>query len=93
MPTKTSKGASTNGKRADTETNRGPNNHVNDAQPLIDQTSREIQRYGTLRNLPIALSTGARSQSCDLLNQVLADTMILYSLYKKHHWLVAGHTF
>jgi starvation-inducible DNA-binding protein len=24
---------------------------------------------------------------------VLADTIILYNLYKKHHWLVAGHTF
>jgi starvation-inducible DNA-binding protein len=28
-----------------------------------------------------------------LLNIVLADTMILYALYKKHHWLVMGPTF
>lgn len=67
--------------------------HVNDAQPLLSQTSREIQKYGTLRDLPIALSEEARAESCKVLNQVLADTMILYSLYKKHHWLVAGHTF
>ena len=28
-----------------------------------------------------------------MLNGILADSMILYSLYKKHHWLVAGPTF
>jgi starvation-inducible DNA-binding protein len=28
-----------------------------------------------------------------VLNKILADSMILYSLYKKHHWLVRGHTF
>ena len=32
-------------------------------------------------------------ESCQLLNEILADTMILYALYKKHHWLVAGPTF
>jgi starvation-inducible DNA-binding protein len=31
--------------------------------------------------------------SCQILNEILADTMILYALYKKHHWLVAGPTF
>ncbi|WP_219930138.1 Dps family protein [Nostoc commune] len=35
----------------------------------------------------------ARSQSCVLVNQILADTIILYHLYKKHHWLMRGHTF
>jgi starvation-inducible DNA-binding protein len=68
-------------------------NHVNDSQPILDQKSKEIQKYGTLRKLPIALEEDARAESCEVLNQVLADTMILYSLYKKHHWLVAGHTF
>jgi starvation-inducible DNA-binding protein len=69
------------------------NGHANDAQPLLHQKGIEIQKYGSLRNLPLALSEQARTQSCHLLNQVLADTTILYSLYKKHHWLVAGHTF
>jgi starvation-inducible DNA-binding protein len=32
-------------------------------------------------------------QSCQLLNQILADTMVLYSLYKKHHWQMRGPTF
>jgi starvation-inducible DNA-binding protein len=27
------------------------------------------------------------------LNQLLADTMTLRDMYKKHHWQVAGHTF
>ena len=35
----------------------------------------------------------ARSASCTALNEILADSMVLYSLYKKHHWLVAGPTF
>jgi starvation-inducible DNA-binding protein len=43
--------------------------------------------------MPIALNERARAESCELLNQVLADTVILFNLYKKHHWLVAGHTF
>ena len=69
------------------------NGHATEAQPLIHQRGPEIQAYGTLRNLPIALDERARTESCELLNQVLADTVILYNLYKKHHWLVAGHTF
>ena len=63
------------------------------SQPLIHQHGREIQVYGTVRRFPIALSYEARMESCRLLNHVLADSMILYSLYKKHHWLVRGHTF
>jgi starvation-inducible DNA-binding protein len=32
-------------------------------------------------------------ETCQLLNHILADSMILHSLYKKHHWLMRGHTF
>jgi starvation-inducible DNA-binding protein len=39
-----------------------------------------------------ALESAAR-QSIENLNQVLADTMTLRDLYKKHHWQVAGPTF
>jgi starvation-inducible DNA-binding protein len=69
------------------------NGHATEAQPLIHQRGPEIQAYGTLRFMPIALDERARAESCELLNQVLADSVILYNLYKKHHWLVAGHTF
>lgn len=71
------------------------NSHAqtNNSQPVLHQHGREIQPFGTLRNLPIALASTARSESCEQLNQILADSLILYSLYKKHHWLMRGHTF
>jgi starvation-inducible DNA-binding protein len=62
-------------------------------QPRIRRRGVEIQKFGTLRLLPIALSAEARSESAQLLNRILADSTILYALYKKHHWLVAGPTF
>lgn len=72
---------------ADTTTERG------DSQPMLHKEGRETQRFGTLRLLPLALSYETRMESCQRLNKVLSDTQILYSLYKKHHWLVRGHTF
>ena len=80
-----------------TTTTRKPettrHNGQRSAQPRYAQMGKEIQKYGSIEQLPIALAADARRESCQLLNQVLADTMILYSLYKKHHWLVAGPTF
>jgi starvation-inducible DNA-binding protein len=63
------------------------------AEPRLAPLGVEIQRFGTTRLLPIALAKEARSESCRLLNEILADSMVLYALYKKHHWLVAGPTF
>ncbi len=60
---------------------------------MLHELGVEIQDFGTMRLLPIALSHDARAQSCQELNRVLADTQILYSLYKKHHWLMRGLTF
>jgi starvation-inducible DNA-binding protein len=62
-------------------------------QPHLGQRAPEVQRFGQLRLLPIALSAEARTESSQLLNEILADTMILYAMYKKHHWLVSGPTF
>ena len=62
-------------------------------EPRLGARRPEVQAFGTLRQLPIALSAEARGESAQLLNVILADTMILYSMYKKHHWLVAGPTF
>ncbi len=62
-------------------------------EPRLGQRGKEIQRFGSLRQLPIALSAEARMQSAQTLNRILADTTILYALYKKFHWLVAGPTF
>ena len=62
-------------------------------EPRYAKLGQEVQRFDALRSLPIGLSDDVRSDSCKLLNRVLADTSILYALYKKHHWLVAGPTF
>ena len=63
------------------------------SQPRLHQRGDEIQRFGTVRLLPIALAHDARMGSSQILNRILADSMILYSLYKKHHWLMRGPTF
>ncbi len=62
-------------------------------QPLLGQRGPIIQDYGSLRNIPTGLDDETRQQSVDNLNQVLADTIMLASMYKKHHWQVSGHTF
>ena len=63
------------------------------ARPIQHQHSREIQPYGKIAKLPIALDEAVCADSAENLNQLLADTMTLRDLYKKHHWQVAGHTF
>jgi starvation-inducible DNA-binding protein len=61
--------------------------------PILSAPTGELQRFGTVRAMPNGLSREARFRSCQLLNRILADSLILYGLYKKHHWLVAGPTF
>jgi starvation-inducible DNA-binding protein len=63
------------------------------ASPVLHQHGHEIQPFGQLVRLPIALAESACKQSVANLNQLLADTMTLRDLYKKHHWQVLGHTF
>lgn len=63
------------------------------ATPLTAQQAHEIQPFGHLVRMPIALSEKACQQSVENLNQLLADTMTLRDLYKKHHWQAAGPTF
>lgn len=63
------------------------------SQPLLHQQGNVIQEYGTVRLFPIALSHEARLKSCEALNGLLADSMILQAHYKKHHWLIRGGTF
>jgi starvation-inducible DNA-binding protein len=63
------------------------------ATPILHQKAREIQPYGKITRMPIALDEQVRAQSVENLNQLLADTMTLRDMYKKHHWQVAGHTF
>jgi starvation-inducible DNA-binding protein len=63
------------------------------AKPVVHQHAREIQPYGKIAKLPIALDESVCAVSAENLNQILADTITLRDLYKKHHWQVAGHTF
>lgn len=63
------------------------------SQPWLHQHGAEVQEFGTVRQFPLGLSHDARMYSSQRVNQVLADTQILYALYKKHHWLMRGPTF
>jgi starvation-inducible DNA-binding protein len=53
----------------------------------------EIQKFGTSANRPISLTHPVRLAGAESLNQILADTITLRDLYKKHHWQVSGPTF
>ena len=63
------------------------------SEPLVHQHVPEIQPYGHLIRMPIALSEATCKESVENLNQLLADTITLRDLYKKHHWQLAGPTF
>ena len=53
----------------------------------------EIQQYGTVVHRPLSLDHKVRLAGAGSLNQILADTMTLRDMYKKHHWQVSGPTF
>ena len=63
------------------------------AKPVLHQHAKEVQPYGKIAKLPIALDETACESSINNLNQILADTITLRDMYKKHHWQVAGATF
>jgi starvation-inducible DNA-binding protein len=63
------------------------------AAPLTGQQPHEIQALGSIVAMPIALAEDTRRASVINLNQLLADTITLRDLYKKHHWQVSGPTF
>jgi len=67
--------------------------NIDRVRPVVHQDSREIQPYGAIAKLPIALAENVCKASVENLNQVLADTMTLRDMYKKHHWQVVGPTF
>ena len=57
------------------------------------QPVHEIQPFNRLVKMPIALAHAVCAESVENLNQLLADTITLRDLYKKHHWQLAGPTF
>src|ERR1022692_1459895 len=67
--------------------------HNHSTETHLTGQETEIQQYGTVANRPLSLDHKVRLAGAGNLNQILADTMTLRDLYKKHHWQVAGPTF
>ena len=92
------KTASAAGSNANGNTGKGAgSNAAVDILPVLNQQNNApapTQRYGTVsQRLPIGLDEKTRHQSVTGLNQLLADTITLRDMYKKHHWQVVGPTF
>lgn len=49
--------------------------------------------FSGLADVRMALARKARAESVSALNQILADTLTLRDIYKKHHWQASGATF
>jgi starvation-inducible DNA-binding protein len=70
-----------------------------DAAPEADTPhwhahAKEVQRFGqVVLDMPHRLGAEARQQMVNQLNQLLADSITLRDMYKKHHWQVSGPTF
>jgi starvation-inducible DNA-binding protein len=65
-----------------------------DVAPHWHAHAKEIQKYGTVvQDMPHPLSAKVRADMVAQLNQLLADSIALRDMYKKHHWQVAGPTF
>lgn len=83
----------TQNKESDSSLTAKPVTRTGRAAPLLNQRSPEVQKYGERFPVPVGLSDKVCATSIATLNQVLADTMFLRDLYKKHHWQMSGPTF
>ena len=71
-------------------------NHNGDASvaPHWHAHAKEIQKFGSIiEDMPHPLSAKVRADMVAKLNQLLADSIALRDMYKKHHWQVSGPTF
>lgn len=70
-----------------------------DAAPDVDTPrwhaqAKEVQKFGqVVLDMPHRLDAEVRQQMVTKLNQLLADSITLRDMYKKHHWQVSGPTF
>lgn len=62
-------------------------------EPVKPSDTGEVQGFRHVQRTTIALDATAALSSVESLQQLLADTITLRDLYKKHHWQVAGPTF
>jgi starvation-inducible DNA-binding protein len=63
------------------------------SEPVVPPKTSEVQGFRHAQRTTLALDATAALGSIDSLNQLLADSMTLRDLYKKHHWQVTGPTF
>ncbi len=62
--------------------------------PQWHAKAKEIQQFGAVvEDMPHILDAKVRGKMVALLNTLLADTLAIRDLYKKHHWQVSGPTF
>ncbi len=61
--------------------------------PPPASSTGEVQGFEHVQRTPIALDAGSALSSVESLQQLMADTITLRDLYKKHHWQAAGPTF
>jgi starvation-inducible DNA-binding protein len=72
-------------KGSSTDSNVAPHWHAH---------AREIQKYGSvIEDMPHPLGAKVRAEMVAQLNQLLADSIAIRDMYKKHHWQVSGPTF
>jgi starvation-inducible DNA-binding protein len=62
-------------------------------EPVTPSATGEVQGLEHVRRTPLALDATAALASVESLQQLLADTITLRDLYKKHHWQASGPTF
>lgn len=93
MSKETKKKSDTKTKNKTTAKSSANNTNGEPAEPIMNQRGRILQEFGTVIHLPIGLEQDVCLKSVNNLNQVLADTITIRDMYKKHHWQVAGHTF
>ncbi len=67
--------------------------NIKAAAPRLSLLRAGLQESDAVLPMPIGLSRKICEGSVRALNQVLADTVTLRDLYKKHHWQVSGPTF
>lgn len=76
------------------DTAKPVNGRIKHEQPRLGKRAHELQNFGeVMKQLRIGLADEVRQESIIDLNQILADSMMLRDLYKKHHWQVSGITF
>jgi starvation-inducible DNA-binding protein len=68
--------------------------HDTNITPHWHAHAKEIQKFGSvIEDMPHPLSATVRADMVARLNQLLADSITLRDMYKKHHWQVSGPTF